>query len=631
MIVFFPKYPDDLKTSAHTGIEWDLTVPVMPKVGLEISETEASAVKLPINFIEIGARNRIWQDAIDISKNWSSEIKIPTVHGVKLQDCIRLEILPFIQDVLTAELFAARILEEGITSAVFPRKPSRPSHGRAMHDGTSDIFEAVVASRLSSAGTKIVYLEELQPKPIEFERATSAPPLKQPGYVSRLRGLVRKTLSFLDATRRPVVTPTKNTDATSPVDPARVLWPVPHGCEIFVGIGSGYDLLVMWPYLKAFANEQNCTPLLINTAERFDGATLRSGLTADSNLKFLYVGDIPHSKDEELDIAIDYFRNTSIPVDLLPSPLNNKALQFQYDILWKQLLPDAATAISLAKTFLQLTNTKLILDDWTNGIETRAWALTGNTLNIPTVTVPHGATNLVEFHSFASKWSTAWGNLGKENISLGNPDLSDQIVVTGDPSMESIRLPAPRLNEKGTVLLLTGGCLHQAWTDLDLPSFVACWRDLLNIATRLSDIEFVIKTHPSYRDFADWYERLVSRSGLHNIRVVTKERLEDVSRDASLAVIVARPGTAGLVTLLNSVPTIYYKTGLCRDVLGFHIWTERRGIPTFEKADRLQEFIANATTDPQLRAQVYEQNRLFLREYLKPFDAKVSDKFFGHN
>ena len=172
---------------------------------------------------------------------------------------------------------------------------------------------------------------------------------------------------------------------------------------------------------------------------------------------------------------------------------------------------------------------------------------------------------------------------------------------------------------KDTVLLMTGGFLHQGWTDMDLEGFLGTWQEVASIARARPETRFIIKPHPSVRDLGSWYRRFGDTANVPNLTVVDDQKLESLLPSAFLAVLIGKPGTAGLVSALAGVPFVYCDSMLCRDVPGYRIWRDENGVPRLATAKDLAPLLDRVRLDPDERHALLEQNRRFSLRYLQPF------------
>jgi hypothetical protein len=590
-----------------------LAIPLMPKAALAMLDAGWQDVRLPIELLAREEREAIRDEAIGLSKAWHNSLPPLECHGADLYDCCRLQMMGFFQDVLAAERIVPRLLEEyRPRSVLFLKRPFVPSYAHPMHDGTADVFEAVLQWRLSRAGVEVSVAVE----------APAAVANRGPAFRAGLWTRLRWKLSALAAKRR---SPGRVLDPP-PWDPRRIpISDVPTNRPLVIGCGAGYDLLVMWHYLKAFAAEIGAYPLPINQEPALDARTPRSGLTLDMECRFLYMNDILEAGDPSPDIA--QARDACLAAlnggSRLPDCLRNPYLAFQFEYFWDSLIPQAQRAACIAETFFRQFKVALYMDDYCAGPVNRAWVSVGDRVGVATATTPHGAVNLLEFHDFNARWALAWGELIRQNLQLAAPRKQDCVIVSGDPSMDRLRraFPAVAADTRHTVLLLTGGFLHQVWTDMDLAGFLATWEEIGRLAAQRQSLRFLIKPHPSVRDLAPWYRQFVLRKGLVNVQVVDDQKLEALLPSAFLAVLVGKPGTAGLVSALADVPFVYLDTLLCRDVPGYGIWREGNGVPRLTHPSQLAELIDRFHADEAARNTLLEQNRRFAGLYCAPFQS----------
>jgi hypothetical protein len=395
-----------------------------------------------------------------------------------------------------------------------------------------------------------------------------------------------------------------------------------------IGFGSGYDLLAISPYISAFARELQGRAIAINESNQLPGRTLRSNLRLNAEVGILFLGDIPA---EPIDCFPPFRAGWKLNTDALnrgetlPAELRNPLLAFQFNYLWNVLLIQALHAVRQARSFFHKHPRTVYVDDYCAGVAQRAWAKVGRDLGIPTITVPHGAINLVEFHDAASQWTVAWGELGKENLGLAYPGNIHKVIVGGDPNMAP-NLIKPSFNPKHSfenVLLLTGGYLHQLWTDFSLEQFTAAWDDLVLLARQRVHLRFTLKPHPSVRDLGVWYREFIHHRRLPNMEVVDHRPLEELLPSADLAVLVGKPGTAGFMAMREGIPCVYLDCMLNRKVIGYSFWDARNGIQKLNSSLELGELIDRLQTEPSEKDRLLAGNLIFLDRYFQEFNPNA--------
>jgi hypothetical protein len=615
-----------LSESDELNNRQNIILPLMPKAALGLLSLGMLNVRLPIEFLSREERQAIFRQAIDLSKSWYRSLDNKVEYqGIDLLECCRLQMMGFFQDVLAAEMIAPRLMAEYQTKkALFLKKPSTPSFGHSMHNGTADIFEAILQWRFRKAGIEV----EIRAEEIVDKEHVNKPQ-------ANLRVKIKRKLGTYQQYFTSSKLKSKNSGTLNgPADPRRIgLSDLPKDKPLLIGLGDGYDLLVIWPYLKTLADQIDGFPVLLNGAPNFEPTTLRSGLIMDDKFRYLYTGDIPLSDHERIDL--ETVRNACLTAlengNLLPPILQNPLLSFQFKFLWDSLVPHALNAARQAASFFAQYNAVLYLDDYCAGPANRAWTEAGNLAGVPTATVQHGAVNLVELYDFHAQWALAWGELVRENWTLASPEKHDSIIVSGDPSMEVHCAVPATVSEikRNAVLLLTGGFLHQVWTDMDLQGLILTWEEIARIAQERPSFEFIIKPHPSVRDLGDWYREFVQKKLLANMRVIDNKKLEDLLPSAFLAVLVGKPGTAGLVTALAGVPFVYLDTMLCREVVGYKIWCDKNGVLRLTSTAKLAEVLDQLYVSQEKRNTLLTQNRRFSRLYLHPYQPLEICKQLG--
>lgn len=600
-------------------------LPLMPKAALGLYDLGMSNVRLPIDFLSRAEREAIYEQAIDLSKSWHHRLDHRIEYqGIDLYDCCRLQMMGFFQDVLAAELIAPRLTAEfKPKSVLFLKRPTIPSYGHSIHDGTADVFEAVLQWRFHEAGINVIVPPENILTHI-MNRIKKSTPI----FYTKIAPYTKYMQEFSFYKRQFIFgkSDSKNSGRIK-------LSNLPNDKPVLVGVGSGYDLLVIWPYLKAIAQEINGFPVVLNSKAIFDHSTLRSGLTLDEDFRYIFTGDIPSASGKSQDLKGP--RKSCLAAlnkgDLLPQSLQNPLLDFQFELLWDSLVPSALEAARQAVSFLAKYNIALYLDDYCAGHVNRAWTEASNLAGVPTIAVPHGAVNLVEFHDFNAQWAFACGELERENLALACPKKRSHVIISGNPAMEAIRAEFKTISEikRNAVLLLTGGFLHQVWTDMSLQGFIYTWEEIARIAHERPSIEFIIKPHPSVRDLGDWYRGFIKKKALPNIKVIDNQKIEALLPSAFFAVLVGKPGTAGLVTVLAGVPFVYLDTMLCRHVIGYRIWRDENGVPRVTNFKKLAEIIDQMYSSQEERKKLLEQDHRFLRLYLTSFQPLEVCKHIG--
>ncbi|MFH1951254.1 MAG: hypothetical protein ABIL06_06540 [Pseudomonadota bacterium] len=257
-------------------VDFERVVPLMPKAALALLDMGFRGVRLPIDLLTKDEREGINQKAIDLSRSWyHSFSRSVTYKGIDLLDCCRLQMLGFFQDLIAADMIASRIIKEYQPKRVrFLSSPSIPSFGHTMHDGTSDVFTAVLQWRFMQEGIRVATGQQGA-----RDKKQSGLAAAVFGYAGRGLGLCRRALKTWKAIHK---------------EPKRVtLEDIPEDRNLLVGYGSGYDLMIIFRYLKALAAETNSYPLLVNASPDLDVKTLRSGLGIAEDFHYIYINDIP--------------------------------------------------------------------------------------------------------------------------------------------------------------------------------------------------------------------------------------------------------------------------------------------------------------------------------------------------
>jgi hypothetical protein len=572
---------------------WDLNlnevnevVPTSPKAALWLSQTKKN-VKLPVDYLAKFEREDIYLKAISLSNQWVQSFKGDVViEGIDLIACIRLQMLAFFQDVILSQIAIPRIIETyRPSSLVMSREPSGTSFSAAAFDGTAEIFEAMILWEAQKRKIKIELLasNEKEAKQEQPKQSKQPPPQEFTGK-----------MNFEQAQKKQ---------------------------KIVAGLGSSYDLLILWPYLRTISDNINGSAMLLSEELEINQNTFRAGLSFDDNINYLFAGELPFAREQvpSPDFLYSKWENVVKKSSSELDFFNNPYLKFQVELCLNVLIPDTAKAVMRATEFFKQTNTACYIDDYCAGHRNRAWVEAAKKAKIITVSVPHGAVNLLEFYHYNADWALASGRLVRENLIKARSENSERVVICGElkehSTMNSPSSSQIGLATKKKVLLLTGGFLQQAWTDFDLVKFEKTWTELLKIIVQHSEIEFVIKTHPSSRDLGDYYQTMVKRSSLLNLSLVQDKKLDDLLLDVSVAVLLGKPGTAGIFCIKKNIPLIFLDTMLCREVIGYQIWSKENGIPRIQEADIFQNALSELLSSEEKRKEVIDRNQRFLESY----------------
>jgi hypothetical protein len=144
----------------------------------------------------------------------------------------------------------------------------------------------------------------------------------------------------------------------------------------------------------------------------------------------------------------------------------------------------------------------------------------------------------------------------------------------------------------------------------------------LNHINQLPHIHFIVKPHPSYRDFGYWYKQQIDTHRLSNVSYTDDKRLEDLLDDICLSVLIGKPGTAPLVSMLRSVPVVYLDCLLNRQVKGYEVWVQNGYVPYFDSVEDLFALIAEITSDLSGYRRLTQANIAFADFILSPFQPR---------
>ncbi len=592
MNLFFVKKEPDLKRPEIIGVigENSTIIPIMPRVGLAMAESGFSNVNLPIDFLDTQSRDQIFYKAIDLSKCWYESVREDLFYqGADIGDWCRLQMLGFFQDVITADAVLDVLLEKfQPNQAVFFSTPVTPSFDSNMLNGRSDVFEAVAQWRFKLAGIDVVIAQE-NSLLLSEDRTFEAP-------------------VFVDE---------------PPYDPDRIFYPdIPKDTPLVLGFAGGYDLFIIWPYLKALGQQLKAVPLLLSYSHTIPRKADRSGLSYREKMPFVFVGDIPINDQMpvQLQQAREKIFNGFEKGNSLPKVLRNPLLKFQFETLFDTLLPGAIKMFFRGNHIFKKFDVKLFIDDYCAGQTNRAWTQSAKINKVKSATIPHGlGVNLVEFFDFTSDYALAWGELSKRNLELSSPDKKNKILIAGNPFMDNIsNADSFKETKNKSILLVTGGFLHQVWTDFDLNKYIDIWKQLLEYIKNKSDIEFIIKPHPGDRDFGSWYRD--KAADLNNVTVVEDKKIEDILDGVFLSVLVGKPGTAAYVSMHCGVPVIYLDSFLARNTIGYDVWKEM--LPVLDSVNKLAEFIDKIMLDEDYSSRFINQNISIANNLAQEFDAK---------
>lgn len=627
MKIYFAKtiiHIDQLINNFNIDLDRDIIVPLMPKAVLYANDKLSKKFKLPIEYLDKKTRESIYADAIQLSKTWY----LPIINDVKIENvdvlsCCRLQFLAFFQDVLASNLIASALIDLYKPQEVFFfNQPVTASFDNSMHDGTADIIEAVLQWKFNEQGIFVRILEKNDKSNVNY-----APIFKA---TKRIKTTLNKIKSIIKIFAH---AGTNHTEVQAKINNGHVdsqriiLDDIPIDKPLLIGLGSGYDLLILWKYLKAFATEIDGYPLLINYSDTLNIHSLRSSLIWDKDAKYLYIGDIPSEASENyyLNNIIDKVKSFLYANSNCPTILKNKKLSFQYQFLIEALIPGVVDSIKKAKYFFSRFKTVILVDDYCAGHNNRAWVEIAKQFQITTLGVPHGAINLTDFNDFVTDYFLTWGDLSKISLQNAFPEKCTQIYAAGDPLIGNLFVPEicdSNADKRNSVLLLTGGFLHQAWCDMDVSNFINTWDSIIDIARKRPGIEFIIKPHPSFRDLGYWYRQLVLKNDIHNISVIEDKKIEELLPNAFLAVLVGKPGTAGIISAQYGVPFIYLDTMLCRDVIGYKIWIDKNGSPRLIDVKKLADYIDSSYLSEGFSKSLLQLNNEFISKYVSTFNPK---------
>jgi hypothetical protein len=593
MDLVFIKFPSDLQDPRIRDFleqRPSQAIPIMPKAALAMVDLGYADIKLPIDFLDVPQKEAVYEQAIELSKIWYAPFQSDLFfHDIDLADCCRLQMLAFFQDVIAAEKIWPILLQNfNPEQAVFRSVPSVPSFDQNMHNGMSDIFEAVLQWRLSQNGVQI---------------------------------------RILNQSAQPVAAAVKPISPSEAPCPGRLsIRDLPADKTLITALGDDYDLLFLWPYLKSIAAEIDAYPFLLNALPTLAVYTIRSGLNNAEPLPFLYVNDIP----------IEY----SLPASLLrvrlnclqaltqdgffPVILQNPLLRFQFENFFDVFIPGCIKAVLRAEYLFSIFHLELYMDDYCISHICRAWTQVAQKLKIKSATISHSAmAPLTEFNDFNADYALMWGRLSKINFEKTSYEKKDRILIAGNPSVQTLAKPnAPDRSNKKSILLITGGFLQQVWTDFSLSRFLNTWQSILNHINQLPHIHFIVKPHPSYRDFGYWYKQQIDTHRLSNVSYTDDKRLEDLLDDICLSVLIGKPGTAPLVSMLRSVPVVYLDCLLNRQVKGYEVWVQNGYVPYFDSVEDLFALIAEITSDLSGYRRLTQANIAFADFILSPFQPR---------
>ena len=193
--------------------------------------------------------------------------------------------------------------------------------------------------------------------------------------------------------------------------------------------------------------------------------------------------------------------------------------------------------------------------------------------------------------------------------------------------MEKLRNKEPVIKKEKSVMLITGGVLHQIWTEFSMDKFEREWQNIFFEMKKRSQFHFIIKPRPGERDFGWWYKDILERSALDNVVLTEDKRVEDLLDKIWLSVLVGKPGTAGYVSLLKSVPVLFLDGLLGRDVIGYRKWKEI--LPVFNSVGDLFSYIDKLAEDESLYQEFHKENTALSNQLSKPFDIKYFCRKIG--
>lgn len=594
-IVFVKSIEQFKEIKDSVGFPASRYIPTMPKVSLYLAENggvSLEKLRMPIDYLTMAEREAVFGKALELSYNWYRPFMDTVCYqGIDIADCCRIQMLSFFQDLITAEQAVQRIYQQHRPdSVVFYETPRVASFDVDVFNGRADVFEAVAQHRFKQYGVEVHLFRDSVPP--DDSGAPSGPSVVE-----------------------------------TPLSTQRIGYDqLPPSQTYVAGYAGGYDLYVLWPYLKALCAGTGRAPLLISQNPELPDPGERSGLHRDPAIRFIYVNEIPC--ETVLPPEFETFKHFLLRAlnrgNSLPPKLQNPLFGFQFEKLVDTFFGGAIKMVQRARHFFSHFSTSLFLDEYSAGHTNRAWTGVAGDAGIKTATIPHApGVNLVEFFDFTANYALAWGELSRQNLILASPERKHRIINCGSPVYHPPKTQVKHV-KRNKVLLLTGGMLHQTWTNFNTDKFIKTWDGILSMIKSRPHLNFILKPHPSVRDFGPWYQEKIRKENAGNCRLTDGAALADLLPNALLSVLIGTPGTAALISMHHRVPVVYLDTLMGRRIIGYEAW--QRILHTFSTVPSLFTFIDKIIKEKEFYQEYIEENIIKASLISKSFEVdKICD------
>jgi len=416
--------------------------------------------------------------------------------------------------------------------------------------------------------------------------------------------------------------------------------------KLILGFGVSYDLLILWPALKALFDTGEFQQILINGGTTLEIPSNRAGLYMDNKFQFIALEDFFVSCNNEknkakinLNKLRQDFKNISFDWTPLVEPLKNPYLNVQFDFLWNDYFPNAISIIDAFSNLLEKMKPDLVLVDDMMSYPQRILVKLARIYGIKSVSIPHGWVGDIDEYEFESDLYLAWGELSKKQLIDEFGKNPNDINVVGAAQFNKIALEFSSNIKNSTedikekfalrtdvpiVMFLTCNFLQTAFNNLQFKDFFSTWEAIKSYVLTHPNVEFIIKPHPA--DNCTWYKEFLASANLSNLKLIEGVRLEELLPAVDIGVSVGAVGTSGYLVLLAQKPLFFLNS------ISFHnnpttkAWGEDNGITVVTDEEKLAPLLDKTLYDESFKNKCIKSGQVFLERSLNMIDGKVEER-----
>ena len=239
-----------------------------------------------------------------------------------------------------------------------------------------------------------------------------------------------------------------------------------------------------------------------------------------------------------------------------PALFDNPRLAYQYAAVWTEIESAIANALAFERV-LRAPGIATVVLGHDSFVRERLLEAVAAHAGVPVVSYAHsGLAPPFQFRNITGRadrilvWGTQEAGL-LTRFGVGE----DRIAIIGRRRPKAMP-PLPRA--RPTVVFLTAAVNFDLAAAVSRPSpHLETWDQLVSLASRRDDLDFVLKPHPSYDHF-ELYEA-VANGGIRIERTAT---LPEVLPRTSVAVLVNYTTTAAVDAMAAGVPVLYLRTAV---------------------------------------------------------------------